>query len=243
MKGIILAGGLGTRLKPMTNYINKHLLPVGPFPMIYCPILKLKEAGIEDILMITNRGHLSSFIQLLGLGEELGVRIGYKVQENEGSGIADALYLAKDFVNHNRFIVILGDNIFEDPLLPYINAFMEQPYGARVLLKEVADPKLYGVASLNKKNNEIVRIEEKPCQPASSYCVTGIYMYDEMVFKFLEKMKPSARGELEITDVNNLYIKESQLKYDVLKGLWVDAGTHESLHEASSFIFRQLNRM
>ncbi|MED4206767.1 sugar phosphate nucleotidyltransferase [Neobacillus mesonae] len=237
MKGIILAGGTGSRLKPITNYINKHLLPVGPFPMIYWPILKLKEAGIENILIITNKHHLSSFIELLGNGEELKVSIQFSIQKNEGRGIADALMCAKNYIGQEKFIVILGDNIFEDSLIPYINLFQKQEMGARVLLKDVSDPMRYGVPQLDQSNKQILSIIEKPVNPPSSYCVTGIYMYEPQVFKLIENLQPSYRNELEITDVNNLYIAESRLEYDILKGWWIDAGTHKSLFQANMHVY------
>ncbi|EIJ81339.1 dTDP-glucose pyrophosphorylase [Bacillus methanolicus PB1] len=240
MKGVILAGGTGSRLKPLTKFLNKHLLPVGPYPMIYWPILKLRDAGIHEILIITNQHHLSSFIELLGLGEELNVKIQYKIQINEGGGIADALMSAKDFINEDKFVVILGDNIFEDSLTPYIQSFQQQDAGARVLLKEVNDPARYGVPRLDKTNNKIISIIEKPKFPPSSYCVTGIYLYDQNVFQFIEAIKPSNRNELEITDVNNIYINNNQLQYDILKGWWIDAGTHESLYKANQCVYKKI---
>lgn len=233
MKGVILAGGTGTRLKPFTRYLNKHLLPVGPYPMIYWPILKLREAEIDDILIITNQRHLHSFIELLGHGEELNVNLQYGIQKNEGGGIADALLNAKNFIHHEKFVVILGDNIFEEPLVTYVEAFQHQKEGGRVLLKKVSDPSRYGVAEMDPLNKRLVSIIEKPKNPPSSYCVTGIYMYDENVFQWIESVRPSKRNELEITDVNNLYIKKNQLQYDILHGWWIDAGTPRSLYEAS----------
>jgi glucose-1-phosphate thymidylyltransferase len=244
MKGVILAGGSGTRLKPFTKYVNKHLLPVGPYPMIYWPIQKLRDAGINEILIITNQHHLSSFIELLGQGEELNVKLQYKLQKNQGGGIADALMGAKDFINKDRFVVILGDNIFEDSLTPYVQSFQQQDTGARVLLKEVNNPHRYGVPQLDETNKKIMSIIEKPSNPPSSYCVTGIYMYDPTVFQFIEAIKPSNRNELEITDVNNLYIKDNQLQYDILQGWWIDAGTHDSLYEANKHFYeKQVRRM
>ncbi|TLS37477.1 sugar phosphate nucleotidyltransferase [Pseudalkalibacillus caeni] len=237
MMGVILAGGTGSRLKPLTEYINKHLLPVGPNPMIVWSILKLREAGIKELLIITNKNDLPPFINLLGLGEGLNVKIHYAVQKKEGAGIADALMGARSFIKKNKFIVLLGDNIFEDSLVPYISNFKKQISGARVLLKEVKNPTRYGVPCLDKDNKTITSITEKPNNPLSSYCVTGIYMYDDEVFENIEKIQPSKRNELEITDVNNLYIKNSQLQYDILKGWWIDAGTHESLYQATKFIY------
>jgi glucose-1-phosphate thymidylyltransferase len=236
MKGVILAGGKGTRLKPFTLILNKHLLPVGHYPMIYWPVLKLRDAGITEILIITNNNHLNSFIELLGKGEELNVSLHYKNQENVGGGIADALMNAKSFINHEKFVVLLGDNVFEDSLIPYVNKFQEQEKGARVLLKEVKDPSRYGVPRLDETKKSILSIVEKPNNPPSFYCVTGIYMYDQEVFWFMEDIYPSKRKELEITDVNNLYIKKNQLQYDILQGWWIDAGTHESLYRATQYV-------
>ncbi|MCS0673882.1 sugar phosphate nucleotidyltransferase [Cytobacillus firmus] len=236
MKGIILAGGTGSRLKPFTQIINKHLLPVGPYPMVYWSIFKLKDAGIKEILIITNHHHLDSFKELLGNGEELNVKLHYKIQTNNGGGIADALLCAKSFINSGKFVVLLGDNVFEDSLIDSIEAFQQQAKGARVLLKEVKDPSRYGVPQLDIENKAILSIIEKPINPPSSYCVTGIYMYDQEVFNYIEDIHPSSRNELEITDVNNLYIKKNLLKYDILQGWWIDAGTHESLYKAFQYV-------
>ncbi|OIJ18515.1 spore coat protein [Anaerobacillus alkalidiazotrophicus] len=240
MKGVILAGGTGSRLSPITKIMNKHLLPVGPNPMIFWSIFKLKEAGIKDILILTNREHLSSFIQLLGLGEDLEVNLNYKVQEG-AKGIADAVSYAKPFVKDEKFLVILGDNIFEDSLSPYIQSFKNQERGARVLLKEVGDTTRFGAALLNEKNNVISSIVEKPKSVISPYCVTGIYMYDDSVFELIDWIQVSERGELEISDVNNLYASEEQLQFDILKGWWIDAGTWQSYYQANSFIYDWLN--
>jgi glucose-1-phosphate thymidylyltransferase len=238
LKGIILAGGTGNRLSPLTKIINKHLLPVGPYPMIYWPIIKLKEAGISQILIVTNRESLSMFVQLLGEGEELGVQLQYKVQQS-ANGIAGGISLAKKFVEEEKFIVLLGDNIFENSLTSYIQSFKAQKYGAKVLLKEVNDPYRYGIAELNDQKQIITSIQEKPNNPLSNYCVVGIYMYDKHVFKYIEEISPSVRGELEVTDVNNLYIKQQQLSYDILSGWWIDAGTHESLYEANTLTYQK----
>ncbi|MDQ0218901.1 spore coat protein [Peribacillus cavernae] len=239
MKGVILAGGTGTRLRPLTHIINKHLLPVGPYPMIYWPILKLKEAGIDDILIITNKGDLSSFINLLGLGEELGVNLNYKLQQRAG-GIAEALGLAKPFVKEEKFIVLLGDNIFQDSLVPFITSFESQTEGARVLIKHVSDPKRYGIAMIDEKKHVITSIIEKPENPLSNYCVTGVYMYSSEVFQYIDMVEPSDRGELEITDVNNYFIRNNSLQYDVLTGWWIDAGTPQSLYQSSELVYRDL---
>lgn len=242
MKGVILAGGTGSRLRPLTSFLNKHLLPVGPYPMIYWSIMKLKDAGINDILIITNKHHLGSFIELLGQGEELNVNIEYKIQTHIGGGVADALVTAKSFIENEKFVVILGDNIFEESLSSYVQKFELQPSGARVLLKEVKDPSRYGVPQLDKTKTSIQAIIEKPSHPPSSYCVTGIYMYDSHVFDLITSIHPSHRNELEITDVNNLYIKHSQLQYDILQGWWVDAGTHESLYRANQYVYENIKR-
>jgi glucose-1-phosphate thymidylyltransferase len=238
LKGVILAGGTGSRLSPLTKIINKHLLPVGRNPMIFWPIIKLKEAGINRILIVTNKESLSLFIQLLGDGNELGVQLEYKVQQS-ASGIAGGISLAKNFVEEEKFIVLLGDNIFESSLTPFIQSFKQQKEGAKVLLKEVSDPHRYGIAEINYEKQIINSIQEKPSNPLSNYCVVGIYMFDKQVFQFIEDISPSKRGELEVTDVNNLYIKQQQLSYDVLSGWWIDAGTHESLYKANTLIYQK----
>lgn len=230
MKGVILAGGTGSRLMPLTKVTNKHLLPVGRYPMIFYPIFKLKQANITEILVVTGREHMGDVMELLGSGYDYGVEFTFKVQDTAG-GIAQALGLAEHFVNRDKCVVILGDNIFEDNILSYVDNFKKQNKGAKVLLKEVPNPKRFGVAEL--KNKKIVSIEEKPNQPKSNFAVTGIYMYDSKVFEIIKELKPSTRGELEITDVNNAYIKLMELTYDILKGWWTDAGTHESLFIAN----------
>lgn len=234
MKGVILAGGTGSRLYPLTKIINKHLLPVGNVPMICHSINKLKASGITDILLITGKQSAGMYAELLGGGQEWGVHVTYKVQEEAG-GIAQALSLAEPFIQPGeKFVVLLGDNLFEDGLAPYTNAFLNQPSGARVLLKQVHDPQRYGVPVLEA--DKIILIEEKPSAPRSNYCVTGIYMFDAGVFDIVKTIKPSGRGELEITDVNNVYAQSGQLEYDMLQGWWTDAGTFESLHQAGSLI-------
>lgn len=230
MKGIILAGGTGSRLYPLTKVTNKHLLPVGKYPMIFHSVFKLKEAGIQDILIVTGKEHMGDVVNLLGSGREMGVTFTYKVQDEAG-GIAQALDLAEHFVGEDQMVVILGDNVFSDSIADYVNNFKQQQLGAKILIQEVHDPKRYGVAELD--NGKIVSIEEKPQNPKSSYAVTGIYMFDSSVFDIVKTLKPSGRGELEITDVNNAYIKRSQLTYDILQGWWTDAGTHESLTKAN----------
>jgi glucose-1-phosphate thymidylyltransferase len=222
MKGVVLAGGLGSRLYPLTKVTNKHLLPVYDRPMVYYPIEKLVEAQISDILLVTGGESAGEFLRLLGSGHEFGLhRINYTYQEGEG-GIAAALALAEDFAGGERIIVLLGDNIFEDPLTPYINSFEAQPRGAKIILKEVPNPAQFGVVEV--RDGRVVSIEEKPEYPKSLYAQTGIYFYDGKVFKIIRSLKPSARGELEITDVNNCYLAWGELTYDILKGFWLDAG-------------------
>ena len=230
MKGIILSGGTGSRLFPLTKVTNKHLLPVGKYPVIFHPIYRLKQAGIDEILIVTGVEHMGDIVNQLGSGKDFGVRFTYKVQDEAG-GIAQALSLAHHFSNNDLCTVILGDNVFEDDITPFVNNFIQQKKGAKILLKEVQDPERFGVAEL--KDGKIISIEEKPKSPKSNYAVTGIYMYDSDVFDFIKRLKPSARGELEITDVNNFYIETGCLTYDILKGWWTDAGTFESLAHAN----------
>jgi glucose-1-phosphate thymidylyltransferase len=230
VKGIVLAGGTGSRLYPLTKVTNKHLLPVGDCPMIYHPIFKLQSAGIDDILIVTGKEHMGDVVNLLGSGYEFGVKFTYKVQDQAG-GIAQALSLAEHFVGHDSCVVLLGDNIFEDDIANFVENFAQQGKGAKILIKEVPDPHRYGVAEL--EGNKNISIEEKPQNPKSNFCVTGIYMYDARVFEIIKTLKPSGRGELEITDVNNAYINENSLTSDTLKGWWTDAGTFESLLNAN----------
>lgn len=215
MKGIVLAGGTGSRIFPLTKVTNKHLLPVGKYPMIFHPIFRLRQAGVTEIMIVTGVEHMGNVVSLLGSGKDFGVQFTYKVQDEAG-GIAQALGLAREFMSDGRLIVILGDNIFQDNIAPYAENFREQRKGAKILIKEVSDPKRFGVAEL--KDNKIVSIEEKPAKPKSNYCVTGIYMYDSRVFEIIDGLQPSGRGELEITDVNNAYIKRDKMTYDILKG-------------------------
>ncbi len=225
MKGVVLAGGTGSRLYPLTKVTNKHLLPVGRYPMIYHPIAKLAEAGIREVLVVTGTEHMGDVVSLLGSGREIGMEFTYRVQDQAG-GIAQALGLAEAFVGNDRCVVILGDNIFQDPITSYVETFARQAGGARVLLKEVPDPERYGVAEV--RDGRIVSIVEKPAQPASRFAVTGIYMYDRYVFDVIRTLRPSARGELEISDVNSAYLAQGLLEYDVLQGWWTDAGTPKS---------------
>lgn len=235
MKGVVLAGGLGTRLFPLTKVTNKHLLPVYDKPMIYYPIEKLLEAGIRDILIVTGGNNAGDFLKLFGNGKDFGLkRLHYTYQEGEG-GIAEALGLAEEFAEGERIAVILGDNIFEDNISPYVESFKNQESGAKILLKEVPYPERFGVAEI--KDGRVINIEEKPEKPKSSYAVTGIYFYDQEVFSIIKTLKPSGRGELEITDVNNAYIRKGNLTYDILQGFWADAGTSfESYFRANSLV-------
>lgn len=233
MKGIILAGGTGSRLAPLTKVTNKHLLPVGKYPMIYYSIAKLVDAGINEIMIITGRNHAGDIINLLGSGYEFGVKFTYRIQDNAG-GIAEALDLAEDFVGNDLMTVILGDNIFIGNIKPDIDEFMNQNGGAKILLKEVPDPQRFGVPEID--GDRIISIEEKPELPKSNYAVTGIYMYDSEVFSIIKNLEPSERGELEITDVNNAYIQLNQLKYGIVSGDWIDAGTHASLARANKIV-------
>jgi glucose-1-phosphate thymidylyltransferase len=231
MKGVILAGGSGKRLRPLTAMINKHLLPVGKYPMIYYSIDKMRSAGIYNILLIISKQSAALYMDFLGSGQNFGVRITYKIQEDAG-GIAQALQLAEDFVQpEEKLVVLLGDNLFEESFARFVQEFEKQPQGAKVLLKQVEDPHRFGVPVLS--GDIIERIEEKPEYPLSSYCVTGIYMYDASVFSVIQAIQPSARGELEITDVNNWYAERGMLTFNRLSGWWIDAGTFTSLFEAS----------
>lgn len=209
--------------------------------MIYWPIYKLSQAGITDILLITNKDELPFFIALLDGGEELGVNLSYQIQES-AKGIADGVSLAKDFVKNDKFIVMLGDNIFEDNIKPFVKEFELQDSGGKVLLKQVDDPHRYGIPSINSEKQMIESITEKPENPDSNYCVTGIYFYDSEVFSIINKINPSFRGELEITDVNNEYIEKSMLSFNMLEGWWIDAGTHDSLFKANSYVFNNLEK-
>lgn len=234
MKGIVLAGGLGSRLFPLTKITNKHLLPVYKKPMVYYPIERLVEAGIKDIMVVTGGHHAGDFLRLLGNGNEFGLKqINYAYQEKEG-GIAEALSLAEHFVDGDKTVVILGDNIIEKSIKKEVKEFANQTRGARILIRDVPNPERFGVVEF--EGNKITRIVEKPKKPKTNYVVTGIYMYDSQVFDFIKKLEPSRRGELEITDVNNMYIKKGQLTYSKLNGWWTDAGTFESLLRANNLV-------
>lgn len=234
MKGVILAGGLGTRLHPLTKVTNKHLLPVYDKPMIYYPIQALVNAGIRDILLVTGGNSAGDFLRLLGNGKEFGLQhLNYTYQEGEG-GIAAALHLAEYFVNREPVCVMLGDNIIEKNIIAATRAYEQQKGGAKVLLKEVKDPHRFGVAVL--EGDRLIKIEEKPKAPQSPYVVTGIYFYDSEVFDIIRTLKPSGRGELEITDVNNAYLDRGRLTWEILDGWWTDAGTFESLQLANNLV-------
>ncbi len=238
MKGVILAGGLGTRLRPLTLVTNKHLLPVYDRPMVYYPIQTLVEAGIDDVMVVTGGEHAGHFLKLLRNGKELGLRkLEYAYQEGEG-GIADALKLAEDFADGGPVVVALGDNIIEGTIARAVAAYREQGSGAKVLLKRVPDPHRFGVARFEggSEGGPIVEIIEKPKDPPSDYAVTGFYMYDARVFDICNGLEPSMRGELEITDVNNWYLKRGELTHDVLEGWWTDAGTIQSLYRATRLL-------
>jgi glucose-1-phosphate thymidylyltransferase len=236
VRGVVLAGGTGSRLRPLTKVTNKHLLPVGRKPMIYYPIERLTGIGIEEILIVTGVEHMGDVVGLLGSGREFGCRFTYKVQDEAG-GIAQALGLAENFANGQSVAVILGDNVFQGDLKEHARRFVEQGQGARLLLKQVPDPKRFGVAQI--RDGMVLGIEEKPKAPKSDYAIIGVYFYDATVFDIIRTLKPSARGELEITDVNNAYIGKGQLAYDILKGWWTDAGTFESLARANELVLKE----
>jgi glucose-1-phosphate thymidylyltransferase len=236
LKGVVLAGGAGSRLMPLTKVTNKHLLPVGHRPMIYYPIEKLTSAGIKEVLIVTGVDHMGDVVNLLGSGRDFGCRFTYKVQDEAG-GIAQALSLAENFTNQQPLVVILGDNIFQTSLKNHISGFESQKTGARVLLKQVPDPQRFGVAQLS--GNKVIGIEEKPKKPKSDYAVTGVYFYDASVFNIIHTLRPSGRGELEITDVNNAYIAKGKLEYDIMEGWWGDAGTFESLSRVNELVMKE----
>lgn len=233
LKGIVLAGGTGSRLMPLTKVTNKHLLPVAQKPMIYYPIDKLRGAGLEEILIVTGTEHMGDMVSLLGSGKDFKCRFTYKVQDEAG-GIAQALSLAENFCHGDSMAVILGDNIFEDSLRSYAAAFRKQRKGARILGKKVPDPERFGVAEI--KGAQVVSIEEKPKKPKSDIAVTGIYFYDATVFDVIRACRPSGRGELEITDVNNAYVKRGELHFDIMNGWWSDAGTFSSLAHVNRLV-------
>ncbi len=228
MKGVILAGGTGSRLHPLTLVTNKHLLPIYNKPMIYYPIETLIKGGIKDIMIVCGPEHAGDFMNLLRSGKEFGARFTYEIQDT-ASGIAGALSLAREFAGGDDLTVILGDNVIEETF-----DLTNFDGGAKVFLKIVADPKRYGIAQI--EDNKIVSVEEKPENPKSNYAIIGLYQYDKGVFEMIDKINPSERGELEITDVNNEYLKNNELRYAIVRGLWCDAGTTESLHYASTMV-------
>jgi len=236
MKGVVLAGGKGTRLYPLTKVINKNILPVYNKPLIYYPILTLREAGIKEILIISGPGHAGQFLDLLGSGKELSIDLSYDIQE-EAKGIAHGLAVAEDFADNGPIALILGDNIYEDNLKNAVDDFKKQNKGAKIILKEVSNPKRFGVAEF--KGDRIVGIIEKPEKPKSNWIVTGFYLYDNRVFDIIRKLKPSTRGEYEITDLNNYYLKEGTLSHYKARGEWIDAGTFDSLLQANNFVAKQ----
>lgn len=234
MKGVVLAGGTGSRLFPLTRVTNKHLLPVYNQPMIFYPIQTLVNAGIHDILVVTGGQNAGDFLRLLSNGKDFGLKhINYTYQEGEG-GIADALRLAEHFVEGEKVCVVLGDNLIENNVAAAADRFRQQPRGAHIILKEVDDPERFGCPEI--RDGYIVRIEEKSKQPKSRYAVTGVYFYDNTVFEKITRLRPSWRGELEITDVNNMYLEEGTLTFSVLDGWWTDAGTFQSLRRASNLV-------
>ena len=234
MKGVVLAGGLGSRLRPLTAVTNKHLLPVYDQPMIYYPIQTLVNAGINDIMVVTGGSSAGDFLRLLGNGKAFGLKhLNYTYQEGEG-GIADALSLVEHFAADGPVCVVLGDNIIERNIRAAVEDYRRQGSGAKILLKKVPDPQRFGVPKLDGRR--VVRIEEKPARPQSEYAVIGIYMYDHTVYEIIRTLKPSGRGELEITDVNNAYIERNAMTWDELEGWWTDAGTFESLLRASNLV-------
>jgi len=234
MRGVVLAGGLGTRLLPLTRVTNKHLLPIYDKPMIFYPIETLVRAGIRDIILVTGDSSAGDLMRLLGNGTDFGLsHIDYVYQEGNG-GIAEALGLARYYGQGNRIAVILGDNILEDDITPYVESFRRQESGAKILLKEVDDPERFGVAEI--AGNRVIGIEEKPKKPRSRFAVTGVYFYDDLAWDVIGTLKPSSRGELEITDVNNAYISAGTMTFDVLPGWWTDAGTFESLYRANRLV-------
>lgn len=240
MKGVILAGGRGSRLDPLTEVTNKHLLPVGREPMIWHGVRQLTQAGVADILVVTSTEHMGDIVNSLGSGKKFNCQFTFRVQE-ESNGIAAALAMVESFSAGDKIVVLLGDNIFEHSIAPHVADFAKQKKGARVLLKEVAEPERFGIAALDEK--QIISIEEKPANPKSSYAVVGCYMYDHQVFDFIRQIKPSGRGEYEITSVNNIYIRKKELEFGIVKGRWTDAGTFDSFIEANLLLVVNSNRI
>ena len=239
MKGIILAGGKGTRLYPLTRHTNKHLLPVGPEPMIYNPVKNLVACGVREILIVTSSRHMGDIVTTLGSGEEFNADFTYKVQD-EAKGIADALRLGKGFAGEDSVFVLLGDNIFEQPLIHFVDNYRTEQgeIGARVMLVKADNPSSFGIAALDEK--KVLEIQEKPEKPTSNYAVVGAYLYDRHVWEIIEGLRPSRREEYEITDVNNAYIARGELEYDFVRGMWMDTGTFESYHRANEILFSRM---
>lgn len=235
-KGVILAGGTGTRLHPLTRVTNKHLLPVGEQPMIYYPIRTLVEAGIDELLIVLGGESVGDFVRLLGDGQDFGLSILYYVHQSRPDGIAGALRLAERFVGKDPFVVMLGDNIIDRSIAPYVRQFSAAPNDARVILKKVTQPERFGVAEV--KGGRIRRIVEKPKKRVGDLAVTGIYMYPPDVFEVIKTLKPSARGELEVTDINNAYLDAGRLRHDIFPGIWTDAGTFPSLRKATEAVWK-----
>lgn len=240
MKGIILAGGTGSRLRPLTHVTNKHLLPVYDRPMIYYPIQTLTQAGVNDIMIVSGKGHAGGFLELLQSGKQFGARFSYGVQEEAG-GIAQALALCEDFADREPVVVMLGDNILEDDIAPAVRQFQAQRKGAKIFLKTVDDPRSFGVAEIS--GDRVTSIIEKPKDPKSNYAVIGLYLYDEQVWDAVKTLKPSARGELEITDVNNFYVQQGTMSFEILKGWWGDGGeSFDSLLLAGNLVAERARR-
>lgn len=245
MRGIVLAGGKGTRLHPLTKICNKHLLPVGTFPMIFFSLFKLQQAGIRDVLLVTGKDDVGDFARLLGNGSDFHLNLTYRVQERAG-GIAEALMLGQDFARSSPFVALLADNLFEDDLFPFLQRFEKEEEKVKLFLKEVDDPCQFGIAELKEKR--IVSIEEKPAKPKSKCAVTGIYMYRPDVFEVIARLSPSSRGELEISDVNHYFVRTGEVSYEILNGWWEDAGTLESyarvnqLHHSVNFISSSMTK-
>jgi len=233
MRGVIIAGGKGTRLYPLTKIINKNLLPIYNKPMVYYSIEKMVEAGIKEILIITGTEHSGQFLNLLGSGDEFGAKLHYEVQK-DALGISHAINIAKDFAKNEKIVVLLGDNIFEDSIKNAVDNFDKQKEGAKIFLKEVSDPERFGVAEV--ENGKVAKITEKPKNPKSNLAVVGLYMYDNQAFDIISTLKPSERGEYEVTDLNNFYVQKNQMTYEVLNGNWTDAGTFDSLLSANNWV-------
>ena len=233
MKGVVLAGGTGSRLEHLTRVVNKHLLPVGRYPMVYHPLMRLKRAGITQVAVVTSPEHMGPFVTLLGSGQKLGLDLTFRVQEEPG-GIAQALGLCEDFVGDNLSVVILGDNILDRGIYDQIAAFQAQGRGARLLLKKVKKPRHYGVPRF--EDGQIIEVLEKPANPPSPYAVTGIYFYDREVFNYIRGLTPSKRKELEVSDLNTMYVRRSLLTYGILEGKWGDAGTIKGLQRANKMV-------